>query len=85
MEQGTNRDLQDNGGSTGSHSGLGECQVQFWLDGVPFQPLHEGRISNEIPPSEIEAVEVYRSNAETPVQFRRQGSGCGTVLIWTRR
>jgi hypothetical protein len=82
---GTGRELADNGGNTGAHSGLGECQVQFWLDGVPFQPMHEGRISNEIPPSEIEALEIYRSNAETPVQFRRPGSDCGTVLIWSRR
>ena len=37
---------------------------------------------NSIHPSEIEAMEVYRSPAELPPQAR--GNGCGAVFIWTR-
>lgn len=33
----------------------------------------------------IQAVEVYRSAAETPIEFGGTGAACGTVVIWSRR
>lgn len=54
------------------------------MDGAPFQPQTEGLISNEIVPAQVEAVEVYRNAAETPIEFRTPGSDCGVVVIWTR-
>ncbi|HEX8697001.1 MAG TPA: carboxypeptidase regulatory-like domain-containing protein [Longimicrobium sp.] len=83
--QGAMRDLADAGGNITGNSGMGECQVDYFLDGVPFQPAQEGRISDEIRPLDIEAVEIYRSAAETPAEFRRPGrSQCGVIVIWTR-
>jgi hypothetical protein len=65
-------------------AGVGDCQVQFYVDGARFYPSREGDISGDIPLSLVEAVEVYRSVAETPVEFRSgQQAGCGTVVIWT--
>jgi hypothetical protein len=32
-----------------------------------------------------EAVEVYRSPAEAPVEFGGEGAECGTIVLWTRR
>lgn len=39
---------------------------------------------DHIPPEQIEAIEVYRGAAEIPVEYRRTGSLCGVVLIWTK-
>jgi len=65
-------------------AGVGDCQVQFYVDGALFYPSREGDISGDVPLALVEAVEVYRSVAETPVEFRSGPSaGCGTVVIWT--
>jgi len=67
-------------------AGVGDCQVQFFVDGALFYPSTEGDISGDVPLGLVEAVEVYRNLAETPVEFRHSGrsSGCGTVVIWTQ-
>jgi len=71
-------------GPTSQRTGAGDRQVQFFVDGARFYPTREGDISSDVPLSLVEAVEVYRSVAETPVEFRYgQSAGCGTVVIWT--
>ncbi|HSU15435.1 carboxypeptidase regulatory-like domain-containing protein [Longimicrobium sp.] len=60
------------------------CPVQLYVDGV-FTPVEGGRIADEVQPGDVEAVEVYRAATEVPAEYRRQGSGCGVVLVWTRR
>jgi hypothetical protein len=40
---------------------------------------------NSLPPDQIEAVEVYTSAVQIPAQFNTAGSGCGVLVIWTRR
>lgn len=66
-------------------AGAGDCQVQFFVDGTRFYPSREGDISGDVPLSLIEALEVYRNVAETPVEFRGGNSAsCGTVVIWTQ-
>ncbi len=37
------------------------------------------------PINELEAVEVYRSMAQVPVQFADPDTRCGIVVAWTRR
>ncbi|HEX8243533.1 MAG TPA: hypothetical protein VF541_08560, partial [Longimicrobium sp.] len=59
------------------------CSVQLFVDGT-YTPTDRGRLANEVEPGDVEAVEVYRSAAETPTEFRRQGAGCGLIVIWTR-
>ena len=61
-----------------------ECPVQFYLDGVPYQPQQEGTLGGEVQPSLIEALEIYRGAAEVPPELRRGRSDCGVVVIWTR-
>lgn len=64
-----------------------ECQVQYLLDGFPAFVSHPSEpifVDQLVRPIEIEAIEIYRGPAETPAQFRRPGSDCGVVVIWTR-
>jgi len=59
------------------------CSPSLYLDGLPHRPdpvlgLDAIRIFD------LEAVEVYRRDAETPAEFLR-ANGCGAVVAWTRR
>jgi hypothetical protein len=33
----------------------------------------------------LDAVEVYRSAAEVPVEYGGSNAGCGVILLWSRR
>lgn len=63
---------------------VGNCSVLYFIDGVPFEPLSNGRISNEIPPHHIHGVEIYTRASSVPGEYRRPGYECGVILIWTR-
>jgi Carboxypeptidase regulatory-like domain/TonB-dependent Receptor Plug Domain len=60
------------------------CQVQWWLDGAPFDNS-QNDLDQMIRPDDIEAVEVYKSPSEVPVQFQGTNGSCGTILVWTKR
>jgi outer membrane receptor for ferrienterochelin and colicin len=76
-------------GSSASH-----CQVMFFIDGIrmihPMPTAPRSRapdflIDDYVSPGEIEGIEVYRGEADTPSEFVTPLVGCGTVVIWTRR
>ena len=61
------------------------CAPLYWLDnqpllGIPFDP-------DVMPPSTIEAIEVYSSPSLVPPQFQGPpyAQGCGAIVIWTRQ
>jgi hypothetical protein len=58
------------------------CRLDIYLDGVRM----ENYDFNQLPPMQVEALEVYQG-LDVPVQFQRRSSesGCGIVLIWTKR
>jgi hypothetical protein len=60
------------------------CQVQWWVDGSPFDNM-AGDMDQMLRPDDIEAVEVYKSASEVPVQFQGRDASCGTVVVWTKR
>ncbi|HXE61241.1 MAG TPA: carboxypeptidase regulatory-like domain-containing protein [Gemmatimonadaceae bacterium] len=66
-------------------SNAGSCPVQYYIDGTPF--LSQGDdIDQVVQPQEIAAIEVYKSSAETPMEFQgATGAPCGTIVIWTKR
>ncbi|MGD8279567.1 MAG: carboxypeptidase regulatory-like domain-containing protein, partial [Gemmatimonadota bacterium] len=59
------------------------CQLDVYVDNVRRPDSYD---FNEIPPMQVEALEIYQG-LDTPVNFRRRSSesGCGVVLIWTKR
>lgn len=61
----------------------GGCAPSVYLDGMRIR-LFGMTIDDLVQPSEVEGIEVYRSGAEVPAEYS-SGSGCGAVLIWTRR
>jgi hypothetical protein len=60
------------------------CAVQWWLDGSPFDNS-QNDLDQMLRPDDIEAIEVYKSASEVPVQFQGRDASCGTILVWTKR
>jgi TPR repeat protein len=58
------------------------CALDIYLDGQRIVDFNV----DDIPPNQLEAVEVFQG-LDVPIQFRRQSSqtGCGVFLMWTRR
>jgi hypothetical protein len=63
------------------------CYMSVYLDGAlyysnatPGPPLDLSRMNI----LNFQALEVYRSPAEMPVEYNATGSGCGVILLWTR-
>jgi hypothetical protein len=76
------------------------CAMAVWLDGVrifaPDAPAMASALAGPSvssgPPDlnflmvhQVAAIEVYRSAAETPVEYGGTKAACGTIMIWTRR
>ncbi len=59
------------------------CQLDIYVDQVRQPPEYN---LNEIPPMQVEAVEIFQG-LDVPIQFQRRSSetGCGIVLVWTKR
>lgn len=55
------------------------CEIDYWLDGLPFPGLDP----NDIPPQDIDGIEMYRGTSEVPAIFRRSTT-CAVIVIWTR-
>jgi hypothetical protein len=71
------------GRSSTKANSVGFCYPMYFLDGIPnMEIVDEGGFL--IHPTQIAAVEVYATRAETPAQFRDPRASCGTILIWSR-
>ena len=59
-----------------------DCPVVFWLDGTRAPWLN----LDDIPPMDVEAIEVYRGAATLPAEYNdnKATPACGTIAIWTR-
>ena len=71
-------------------NGQPECFMSVILDGVT---LYRARSRGATPPDisrdflilNLEAVEVYRGSAQTPLEFASYDLDCGVLVLWTRR
>ena len=72
----------------------GRCSVVIFVDGMQMD--HGARIlggrggpqqsvDDYVQPSEVEGIEIYRGESDTPSQYVTRWVQCGTLLIWTRR
>ncbi|MEO8452814.1 MAG: carboxypeptidase regulatory-like domain-containing protein [Gemmatimonadota bacterium] len=64
------------------------CPMALWVDGLQlYAPGRRGGPIpdlNDYPVSQLESIEIY-STSETPPEFGGFGTGCGTMVLWTRR
>jgi hypothetical protein len=64
------------------------CYVDVYLDGAMIYNASARKTPlfnlNSMSASEIEAIEIYSSAAQTPAQYNKTSGGCGVMLIWTR-
>jgi len=56
-----------------------KCPPAVYLDGV----YQAGMDLDDIAAEDLGAVEVYKRLSDTPPEFMRSASTCGTILIWT--
>ncbi|HKP77263.1 MAG TPA: carboxypeptidase regulatory-like domain-containing protein [Longimicrobiaceae bacterium] len=60
----------------------GYCAPLLYMDGVRITRSQD---MNEVSaPDNLEAVELYQSAAEIPVEYMGASSACGVILLWTR-
>lgn len=83
--------------SSRNRQGQLNCYMSVYLDGHLHwrggtQLSGEELLSNPppdlaslLPVHQVEAIEVYRSSAQLPVQFGGTSGQCGAVVLWTRR
>jgi hypothetical protein len=80
--------------STRAFSGFGACMMTVWVDGIMAirggvagldETLPRRGIDDIIAVSNIEAIEVYHAGGRIPQEYWGSASGCGVVLIWSRR
>lgn len=55
------------------------CPPALYLDGM----YQAGMQFDDLPKEDLGAVEVYRRDIETPMEFMRTGSTCGAIVVWT--
>ena len=62
------------------------CYATVYLDGVVLWAPGQGAAPNidQFKVQDLEAIEIYRSALETPLQFRAPSTQCGAVVLWTR-
>lgn len=84
------------GNATMSQGSNGDrCTVVFFIDGMLVsQPSMGGvrggarndqAIDDYVHPAEVEGIEIYRGETDTPAEFITRWVQCGTVVIWTKR
>jgi hypothetical protein len=64
-----------------SSAGRRNCAPLIWLDGQKAP----GMEIDQIPPSDVEGIELYQGASTTPTQFwQNTSTTCGTIVVWTR-
>lgn len=48
-------------------------------------PREDQSIDDYVHPNDVEGIEIYRGESDTPAEFITRWVSCGTVVIWTRR
>ena len=67
---------------TGMASLYGRCSTNVYLDGLRIE---DAGWTRSVHPMDVEGLEVYRRPSEIPPQYGGPDSGCGVILIWTRK
>jgi hypothetical protein len=55
----------------------------MYVDGVAFGRADD--VLDQVGPTDIEGIEIYRRATEVPPEFGGLQARCGVILVWTRR
>lgn len=58
-----------------------KCDLRILINGMP---VHHTNNLGMFPLRQLEAVEVYRSATEAPIQYVGASASCGIILLWSR-
>ncbi len=67
--------------SSRGFGGGGPCALALLVDGMVTPP----DAIRGMPKERIEAVEVYNNGSDVPMEYSSPSTGCGAVLVWTKR
>jgi hypothetical protein len=67
--------------SSRGFGGGGPCAMVLLVDGMVTPPDAIRSLLKE----HIEAVEVYNNGGDVPIEYSSPSTGCGAVLVWTKR
>jgi hypothetical protein len=61
------------------------CPPAYFIDGMyfPLPPVQTPSVP--LVPQEVLAIEIYSNMFSAPPQYQRRDSGCGVILVWTKR
>lgn len=48
-------------------------------------PREDQSIDDYVHPNDVQGIEIYRGESDTPAEFITRWVSCGTIVIWTRR
>ena len=63
-----------------SAGGARRCPIQYFVDGVQTWGFN----IDDVPPRDVEGLEIYKGASQIPAEFNRGSAMCGVILIWTR-
>jgi hypothetical protein len=63
----------------------GDRVTRFNVSGNPTDPREMNDYLENIPPSDVQAIEVYTSSVNIPVDFASSGSPCAVIAVWRKR
>ena len=78
-------ELQRGRGQVTNREFANYCPPSYFIDGVyfPLPPVETPSVP--VAPEEILAIEIYANLFSAPMQYQRLNSGCGVILVWTKR
>jgi hypothetical protein len=53
--------------------------------GTPGASREDQSIDDYVHPNDVEGIEIYRGESDTPAEFITRWVSCGTIVVWTRR
>jgi hypothetical protein len=60
------------------------CYLDVYLDGARLSSSYRPANLDDLPVTQITAMELYTSAAQIPVELNTTGSACGVLVVWTR-